>query len=45
MSLANIAVIIFIVITLALFAAVEMHSRKQGRRDEAAEQKQEKEAA
>ena len=45
MSLATIAVVVFIAITVALFVAVEMHSRRRGREDEAVEQKQEKEAA
>jgi len=45
MSLATIAVIVFIAVTVALFVAVERHSRRRGRRDEAVEQKQQKEAA
>jgi uncharacterized membrane protein len=45
MTLANIVVIVFIAVTLALLAGVEIRSRKRARRNEAIEVQQEREAA
>jgi hypothetical protein len=41
MTIANIVVLVFIAVTLALLAGVEMRSRKRARRNEAVEQEQE----
>jgi hypothetical protein len=45
MSLATIAVIVFMAITLALFAVIEVNSRRRGRHSPAGEEDQERDAA
>lgn len=45
MSLATIAVIVFMAITLALFAVIEVRSRRQVRHNPAVEDDQERDAA
>ena len=45
MSLATIAVIVFIAITLALFAVIEADSRKRARPEPVIEDRQERDAA
>jgi heme/copper-type cytochrome/quinol oxidase subunit 2 len=45
MSLATIAVIVFIAVTVALFVAVERHSRKRAHHERVGDQNQEREAA
>lgn len=43
--MATIVVIAFIVITFALFIAIELQSRKQGREEDAAREKPQRDAA
>jgi hypothetical protein len=45
MTLANIVVIVFIAVTLALLAGVEIRSRKRARRNKVLDQEQKIEAA